>query len=129
MSTSARFERDALTILVHRSGIEAAMLWVGESDSRNPSEFLNPIIKQQVSELAGLPVTVDLTGLTYMNSATVAPLISCIKLFDASASAVHVLFSDADWQRTHVQCLRAISRTLKRVRIDVQAAGGNASNE
>ena len=121
------FTRDALTVEVQRSDAEASMTWLGESDSRNPSEFLQPIVTQLTHELSGLAVTIDLTRLTYMNSATVAPLIACIKAFDASASIVHVQFSNVDWQRTHVQCLRAISRKLKGVRIEVVGSGAHAA--
>ena len=124
---SRTFTKEALTILVRRSDTDASMTWLGESDSRNPSEFLNPIVTQLASELSGLPVTIDLTRLSYMNSATVAPLIACIKSLDMSAPAVHVLFSDADWQRTHVQCLRTISRKLKGVRIEVVSPGSSAT--
>ncbi|HET8940326.1 MAG TPA: nitrate- and nitrite sensing domain-containing protein [Polyangiales bacterium] len=67
-----------------------------------------------------LQVTIDFSGLTYMNSATVAPLITCIKAFDGAAESVLVVFSDMDWQRTHVQCVRTISRTLKKVKIEVK---------
>jgi hypothetical protein len=126
-SSSTKFEKETLTVLVKRSDTEVSMTWLGESDSRNPGEFLNPIVKQLASELPGLPVTIDLTRLAYMNSATVAPLIACIKSLDSTATEVHVQFSDADWQRTHVQCLRAISRKLKGVRIEVVASGGGAA--
>lgn len=129
MIATSRFEREGLTVEVDRSVGKAAMSWIGESDSRSPSDFLNPIIKQLALELAGARITVDLTRLTYMNSATVAPLIACIKSFSGGANAVEVLFSDADWQRTHVQCLRTISRTLKNVHIDVRPAGNLVSHE
>ena len=117
------FTKEALTIVVQCSDTEASMVWLGESDSRNPSEFLTPIVTQLATDLSGLPVTINLTRLSYMNSATVAPLIACIKALDASAPTVHVQFSNVDWQRTHVQCLRAISRKLKGVRIEVVDSG------
>jgi anti-anti-sigma regulatory factor len=125
-SLSSRFENGGLAITVMRSGSDAVMAWTGESDSRNPGDFLNPLINRLSKELSGLKVTIDFTGLTYMNSSTVAPLIMCIKSFDASASAVLVSFSDQDWQRTHVQCVRTISRALKKVRIEVKASSGNS---
>lgn len=117
---TATFENEGLTVRVTRQGQEATIAWTGESDARNPGDFLNPITNRFVKEFAGLNVTIDFSGLTYMNSATVAPLIVSIKSFDGSADSVHVVFSDMDWQRTHVQCVRTISRTLKKVKIDVK---------
>jgi hypothetical protein len=119
-SQSSKFENDGLIISVSRTTKDATIAWTGESDSRNPGDFLNPLMGRLVKELVGLNVTIDFSGLKYMNSATVAPLIVCIKSFDGSAAAVTVLFSDVDWQRTHVQCVRTISRSLKKVRIEVR---------
>jgi len=119
-ATVSKYERDALVVNVTRSGDEVKIAWTGESDSRNPSEFLTPLFARLVTEFSGLNVTIDFSGLKYMNSATVAPLIVSIKSFDTSASALLVVFSDMDWQRTHVQCVRTIARSLKKVRIEVK---------
>jgi len=116
------FKNDALTIVVLQSDDRATIRWMGESDARNPGEFLNPIFSQLVKELQGLPIAVDFSALEYMNSATVSPLITCVKSFDGAGSAVQVIFSDVDWQRTHVQCMRTIARTLKHVTIEVRPA-------
>jgi hypothetical protein len=119
-SQTTTYENDGLVITVTRAPKEATIAWTGESDSRSPGDFLNPLMGRLVKELAGHSVTIDFSGLKYMNSATVAPLIVCIKSFDASAASVLVCFSDLDWQRTHVQCVRTISRALKKVRIEVK---------
>jgi anti-anti-sigma regulatory factor len=121
MSNGLKFERDGLTVIVAKTAHDASIRWTGESDSRNPGDFLNPISSQLVKDLAGFDVTIDFSGLTYMNSATVAPLIGCIKALDGTAKSVLVTFSDLDWQRTHLQCVRTISRTLKKVRVEVKA--------
>jgi anti-anti-sigma regulatory factor len=117
-----KFENEGLTILVSQSHGEATIAWRGESGSRNPGDFLTPITTRLVKELRGLSVTIDFSRLEYMNSSTVGPLIACIKSFDGLGAPVLVVFSDEDWQRTHVQCMRTIARTLKNVRIDVRAA-------
>lgn len=122
-SVTQRFESGALVITVTRTATATTMAWTGESDSRNPGEFLNPLVTKLAKDLSGQNVVIDFSGLTYMNSATVAPLIMCIKSLDATATSVLVVFSDMDWQRTHVQCVRTISRQLKKVRIEVVKAG------
>jgi len=122
MMLGNKFENDGLTVHVSRHGDDATIAWTGESDARSPSDFLNPLTVRFVKDFAGLDVIFDLSGLTYMNSATVAPLIVCIKSFDGVAKSVLVVFSDVDWQRTHVQCVRTISRTLKKVTVDVKLA-------
>ena len=125
-SMTQRFESGSLVITVTRTASSASIAWTGESDSRNPGDFLNPLVAKLAKELANNNVTIDFSELTYMNSATVAPLIMCIKSLDGTATSVLVTFSDQDWQRTHVQCVRTISRQLKKVRIEVRSTTGNA---
>jgi anti-anti-sigma regulatory factor len=125
-SMTSRFESGSLVIALLRTAAATTIAWTGESDSRNPGEFLNPLVAKLAKDLAGQNVIIDFSELTYMNSATVAPLIMCIKSLDATASSVLVMFSDQDWQRTHVQCVRTISRQLKKVRIEVRAKAGSA---
>jgi hypothetical protein len=121
-AATTTYENENLVVHVRRHGHEASVAWTGESDGRSPGDFLNPLMTRLVKDFTGLQVTIDFSGLTYMNSATVAPLIMCIKAFDGAAESVLVIFSDMDWQRTHVQCVRTISRTLKKVKIEVKAA-------
>jgi anti-anti-sigma regulatory factor len=118
--TTQRFDNGNLTIVVARTPAVTTITWTGESDSRNPVDFLNPLIAKLAKELAGHNVIIDFSELTYMNSATVAPLINTIKSLDGSAASVLVTFSDMDWQRTHVQCVRTIARQLKKVKIEVK---------
>jgi len=121
-----QFQNGSLLITVVRSATVTTISWSGESDARTPGEFLNPIVSKLAKDLSGLDVSIDFSQLTYMNSATVAPLITCIKALDATASSVLVVFSDMDWQRTHVQCVRTISRQLKKVRIEVRGKSESA---
>ena len=87
--------------------------WKGVSDSRNPAEFLNPLMMAWSGKLKNVDVTVDLSGLEYMNSATVKPLINLVKLLDGNGQKVLVVFRAVDWQRTHRNCMSVLARTLR----------------
>jgi anti-anti-sigma regulatory factor len=113
------FQNGALTISLHRPHHGALVRWTGTSDTSQPGTFLHPITNHLALALHGSAVTIDFSTLEFINSATVAPLISSIKALDAAAASILVVFSDVDWQRTHVQRMRAIARTLKNVRIEV----------
>jgi anti-anti-sigma regulatory factor len=121
-----RFENGNLKIAVARTPAVTTVTWSGESDSRNPVDFLNPLIAKLSKDLVGQNVVIDFSELTYMNSATVAPLINTIKALDGAAASVLVVFSDMDWQRTHVQCVRTIARALKKVKIEVKPRAASA---
>ncbi len=113
------YEREGLSIEVHRGPASTVVAWRGISDSRTPANFLTPIIEELSELLKGERVTVDFTSLEYINSATVAPLIRLVRALDVVCEDVHVLFSGIDWQKTHFRCMSAIGRTLKHVRVEV----------
>jgi hypothetical protein len=119
-----KFEKDGLCIQMSRSGEQVSVCWLGVSDSRAPAAFLNPVIEQVVRGAKGAQVTVDFTQLEYMNSATVTPLISLVKALDDAGCRVLVLFAEVDWQRTHLQCMRAISRTMSNVCVEGRPKAG-----
>lgn len=112
------YGHQGLSVHVSRTGNQARIAWRGTSDSRNPGSFLAPLIESWAETLANAEVTIDLTALEYMNSATVKPLIDLIKQLDGRSQAVLVVFRDADWQRTHRACLIALARTLHNTRIE-----------
>ena len=115
------YKHEGLTISASRAGSRAVVTWKGISDGRSPGTFLGPVIDELAVYLKSADVTVDFTQLEYMNSATVAPLVNLIKSLDASGHSVLVLFSDADWQRTHLNCMMAIARTMRNVRVEGKA--------
>jgi anti-anti-sigma regulatory factor len=120
-----QFEQDGLAINASRVNGTGKVAWCGVSDSRTPALFLRPVLRELSEKMKGAEVTVDFTKLEYMNSATVAPLINFVKTLDAACARILVLFSDADWQRTHLQCMRAIATTLRHVA--VQSAPASAA--
>lgn len=111
-------EQDGLTIVVTMTGSTARVAWKGVSDARNPGAFLNPLLQDWTEKLKHAAVTVDLTGLDYMNSATVMPLISFIKQLDANGKPISLVFGEVDWQRTHRNCMAALARTLSNVQVE-----------
>jgi hypothetical protein len=123
------YKHDSLVLTVEQSGDAATIFWSGVSDDRFPGEFINPLIEQWAEELKETEVAVDLRQLEYMNSATVSPLLKLVKRLDESGNAVRVLFLDIDWQRTHFNCMSAVARALKNVRVERQlfAGGGPLS--
>ena len=116
--TERVYRQDNLAVALERSRDTATLAWKGVSDNRYPGQFLNPIIDELVNELQNLEVTIDLRELEYMNSSTVTPLISLVKRLDVNSKLVRVLFLEVEWQRTHSNCMSAIARTLKNVRIE-----------
>jgi hypothetical protein len=112
-----QFEQDGLVINASRTNGRGTVAWCGISDSRTPGIFLRPVLRELSEKMKGAEVTVDFTKLEYMNSATVSPLINFVKALDGGCTRTLVLFSETDWQRTHLQCMRAIATTLRNTQV------------
>ena len=117
-----QFEQDGLVISASRVNGKGTVAWCGVSDSRTPGLFLRPVLRDLLEKMKGAEVTVDFTRLEYMNSATVSPLINFVKTLDVSCKRTIVLFSASDWQRTHLQCMRAIATTLRNTQVGSTAS-------
>jgi hypothetical protein len=113
-----QFEQDGLLISASRANGKGTVAWCGVSDSRTPGIFLRPVLREVSEKMKGAEVTVDFTKLEYMNSATVSPLINFVKTLDGICTRILVLFAETDWQRTHLQCMRAIATTLRHVAVE-----------
>jgi hypothetical protein len=113
-----QFEQDGLIISASRANGKGTIAWCGVSDSRTPGIFLRPVLREVSEKMKGAEVTVDFTKLEYMNSATVSPLINFVKTLDGICTRILVLFAETDWQRTHLQCMRAIATTLRHVAVE-----------
>jgi len=113
-----QFEQDGLIISASRANGKGRVAWRGISDSRTPGIFLRPVLRDLSEKMKGAEVTVDFSRLEYMNSATVSPLINFVKTLDGTCTRILVLFAQTDWQRTHLQCMRAIATTLRHTAVD-----------
>jgi anti-anti-sigma regulatory factor len=120
MSASAemRFEQGGLVISLNHTGNVATMTWLGTSDSREPSEFLDPVFRRVLGEIRDCELVIDFSGLEFMNSSTVSPIIALLKRVNSQGVKCSVQFSDVDWQRTHMRCLQTIARVLPHVTVD-----------
>jgi len=112
-----KFEHGGLQIVVRQAGPGWVVRWTGVSDARDPKTFIQPIVEYLIHELKSKNVTIDFTGLTFMNSSTVSPIIVMLKSLNTHSIDTRVEFSSADWQQTHLRCLRTISRLLEHVTV------------
>jgi hypothetical protein len=117
-SDDMKFEQGGLIIALNRTESIAKMTWRGTSDSRDPSEFLDPVFRRVLEEVSNRELVIDFSCLEFMNSSTVSPIIALLKNANSRGITCSVQFSDIDWQRTHMRCLQTIARVLPHVRVD-----------
>ena len=117
ITTETQFESDVLLVVVRHAGPGWIVRWTGMSDARNPQVFIQPIVDYLLTNIKGGRVVIDFSGLTFMNSSTVSPIINMLKSLNSKAIETRVEFSDAEWQQTHLRCLKTISRVLEHVTV------------
>lgn len=114
----ARHESGNLSLRVKSSATGWSIEWLGASEARDPSEFLEPLVDEWASRFAGVPGVIDLTKLEFMNSATVRPLLAMVRDFDAHEIPTRLLFTRHGWQRTFIRCLKTLTRSLSFVSVE-----------
>lgn len=112
-----RFERDGLSVVIRQAGSGWVIRWSGESDTRNPQDFIKPIVDYMLDHMKSGSIVIDFTGLTFMNSSTVSPIIGMLKALNANSIDTRVEFSNTEWQQTHLRCIKTISRVLNHVTV------------
>ena len=117
------FEQDGLRIRVTRARGSGKMVWTGSSDSRQPNQFLTPVIRRVVEAMKGAHLTIDFRKLEYMNSSTVSSILSLLKSLDREEIETDVVFADSDWQLTHLRCMRTVTRVLKFITVGGESDG------
>lgn len=113
-----KFEHGGLEIVLSRSGNVGTMAWRGSSDSRSPGEFLESVFRRAIEHAPRCELVIDFTALEFMNSSTVSPIIAFLKDANLKRIQCRVVFSDAEWQRPHMRCLRAITSVLPHISVD-----------
>lgn len=119
--TTETFQNDQLVIRVTHMDRSVDVTWEGTSDSRDPETFLGPILKKVALDSKNKAVTVDLSQIRYMNSATVAPMIEFMKEMSAHQVETLILWNkQVGWQRFNFLCMQTIARTLPNVTVEAR---------
>ena len=115
------FTHQALTLNLFETPNEVRLEWLGESEARDPGQFLLPILSRALDR--GLqtqkPLVIDFQRLDYLNSSTLTPVIRILEQARRGHSRVRVVYNKAlKWQSLSFTGLD-IFRTPD-ARIDVQ---------
>jgi hypothetical protein len=112
------YNRDGLVLHTSESSSGVTLIWSGLHDSRDPGLHLDPGLEQFVSTFKSKSLTIDFSGLEYMNSAAVSPIISFIRNLDAAQIPTSLVYNTSiSWQRVTARCMRIIARTLNHIQV------------
>lgn len=117
------FTKERLTIRRAQTRQQYVLFWSGECDFRNPAEILSPVLNSVLSELRDRRLVLDFRELSFMNSASVTPILAFVKSVCSKDIAVHLVYSATlSWQRTTASSMRALGRSLKLLSVELLGA-------
>jgi len=94
------------------------MTWIGRSEDRDPSAFLNPYFTGIMTDLAGRELEIDFQKLEYMNSSTVPPIIQLIKNLNTNTIKTVIVYDkNSKWQSASFKALETIARTMDNIQV------------
>ncbi|MBK8395153.1 MAG: hypothetical protein IPL26_07890 [Leptospiraceae bacterium] len=94
--------------------------WLGECTSKNPSEFLNPILNEQYKLCLqkNKQMVLNFKQTKYMNSAGIIPIIRILKIIRDERGSVQVRFNISEkWQTVLIGELKIFETEDNRVQI------------
>ena len=95
------------------SGNKNTITWIGKSEDRDPSAFLNPYFENILDDLHGKDLEIEFLKLEYMNSSTVPPIIQLIKSLNTNEIKTIIFYDkNSKWQSASFKALETIARTM-----------------
>lgn len=115
-----RWEQGELVLEATAGPSELRLVWLGRSSGRDPARFLAPVLSEALERArrAGVPLVMDFTALSYMNSSTFTPIVK--SLDESRRLAVPVVLEyarDRKWQALSFSALRTFETLDGRIKV------------
>lgn len=118
--TFQTFRQNTLTLELRDDPAEVRVTWLGRSTSREPGEFIVPVLSRAVElgRLANKPVVLDFQPMSYMNSSTITPVIRLLGRALRTVNTVRVLYKkELKWQELSFTALEVFQTPDHRIEI------------
>ena len=120
MNKIQTFTENKLLIQVEEHKDKIKIFWIGESTSRNPAQFLDPILNEnfKIIQTTFKRLILDFTKAEYMNSAAIIPIIKILKLAGDTGLSVQVFYNQFErWQSVLLGELRIFETEDDRIQV------------
>lgn len=120
MNKIQTFTENKLLIQVEEHEDQIKIFWIGESTSRNPAQFLDPILNEnfKIIQTTFKRLILDFTKAEYMNSAAIIPIIKILKLAGDTGLSVQVFYNQFErWQSVLLGELRIFETEDDRIQV------------
>jgi len=118
--TLQTFQQNALTLHLHDDDAEVRVTWLGRSTSREPAEFIVPVLSRAVElgRSQNKPLVLDFQAMAYMNSSTITPIIRLLGRALRTINTVRVVYrKELKWQELSFTALEVFQTADQRIEI------------
>lgn len=118
--TLQTFQQNALTLELHDDDAEVRVTWLGRSTSREPAEFIVPVLSRAVElgRAQNKPLVLDFQAMAYMNSSTITPIIRLLGRALRTINTVRVVYrKELKWQELSFTALEVFQTADQRIEI------------
>ncbi len=119
--TAKTHTQGLLTLEVEHTTDQVMVRWRGKSTSREPSEFILPILTRALDDCVqeSKRLVIDFRGVEYLNSSSITPIIRVLELVKRGRGSASVVYSrDLKWQALSFTALKVFHTSDQR--IDIQ---------
>ena len=107
----------SLTLSVKKEEGKTVLHWQGESDEKNPTQYLVPFFDEFLKSVDG-DLDVIFNNLNYMNSSTIHPLIMFIKSCNDKNIKTTIYYDKTSaWQEASFKALHSLTQILTNIRV------------
>ena len=128
MEKKQAFQEYKLKLQVEEFLTIIRITWTGECTSRNPSDFLNPLMDKyyKIAQSTQKKLVFDFLKTEYMNSAAIMPVIRIMKLIKEGDSSIQVIYDEGvRWQSVLIGELKIFETNDKRVQVIGETVSSN----
>ncbi|MDH5717051.1 MAG: hypothetical protein OEZ22_05380 [Spirochaetia bacterium] len=115
------YEKDKLKIEIETASYLIRIRWLGECTLKNPAEFLDPILTDQLNLSLQKPmkkIILDFQKFSFMNSSAIIPIIKILKSARDGKGTIQVLYNkNIQWQEVLLGELKLFETPDKKVQI------------
>lgn len=112
---------DSLTVTVADNTVTLNVLWNGEVTMRDPNKLLEPYLTELANQAAANSrnVILDFSAMTFMNSASLVPVLGALRMLREKEVPTRVYYSKAaSWQRVSYSCMLVLAKKLGGITIE-----------
>lgn len=115
------FRTGKLQIITTKIGHSITMLWIGQSDTKEPADELTPHLNSFVDEARGKEATIKFNQLEFMNSSSVRVILEFISKLNAAGVPTTVTYDAAiTWQKSAFAPFTIFCRKLEHVTVQAE---------